>query len=86
VKLVTINLQDPLVKGLDYLVKLGLYPSRSEAIRNAIMEFVNTKLPLAKAFKENNLVNSQIVEEPVIPQIKQSEKRKKLVFTNSYNF
>jgi len=35
-KLVTVKMSDIYVNGLDKLVEIGMYPSRSEAIRVAI--------------------------------------------------
>lgn len=39
-KIITINLSEPHVKALKMLQDLGLYPSRSEAIRVAIRDFL----------------------------------------------
>ncbi|MHA1700155.1 MAG: ribbon-helix-helix domain-containing protein [Promethearchaeota archaeon] len=39
-RIITINLSEPHVKALALLQEIGLYPSRSEAIRVAIREFL----------------------------------------------
>lgn len=39
-RIITINLAEPHVKALKMLQDLGLYPSRSEAIRVAIRDFL----------------------------------------------
>lgn len=39
-KIITVNLSEPHVKALKMLQDLGLYPSRSEAIRVAIRDFL----------------------------------------------
>lgn len=51
-KLVTVKMPETYIKGLDALVEVGLYPSRSEAIREAIRHFIRKetwhKVPLSK--------------------------------------
>ncbi|MFX0068396.1 MAG: ribbon-helix-helix domain-containing protein [Candidatus Hodarchaeota archaeon] len=51
-KLVTVKMPETYIKGLDALVEVGLYPSRSEAIREAIRYFIRKetwhKVPLGK--------------------------------------
>lgn len=39
-RIVTINLSPPHVKALEMLQQLGIYPSRSEAIRVAVRDFL----------------------------------------------
>lgn len=51
-KIVTINLSEPHVKALEMLMELGLYPSRSEAIRVAIRDFLQRELGFVKKFEE----------------------------------
>jgi len=43
-QLVTVKMSDIYVKGLDELVQLGMYPSRSEAIRVAIRDLLRREL------------------------------------------
>lgn len=42
--LVTVKMSDIYVNGLDKLVELGMYPSRSEAIRVAIRDLLRREL------------------------------------------
>lgn len=51
-KIITINLSQPHVKALQVLQDLGLYPSRSEAIRVAIRDFLQRELGFAQRFDE----------------------------------
>jgi len=44
VQLVTVKMSDIYVKGLDKLVDIGMYPSRSEAIRVAIRDLLRREL------------------------------------------
>lgn len=43
-KLVTVKLPEALIDGLDELVKSGLYPSRSSAIRAAVRDMLKREL------------------------------------------
>ncbi|MCJ7771120.1 ribbon-helix-helix domain-containing protein [Candidatus Bathyarchaeota archaeon] len=43
-KLVTVKLPEGLIKGLDDLVKQGMYPSRSSAIRAAVRDMLKKEL------------------------------------------
>jgi len=43
-KLVTVKMSDIYVNGLDKLVEIGMYPSRSEAIRVAIRDLLRREL------------------------------------------
>ena len=43
-KLVTVKLPEGLIKGLDDLVKQGMYPSRSSAIRAAVRDMLKREL------------------------------------------
>ncbi|MFW9918499.1 MAG: ribbon-helix-helix domain-containing protein [Candidatus Thorarchaeota archaeon] len=43
-ELITVKMSDIYVKGLDRLVELGMYPSRSEAIRVAIRDLLMKEL------------------------------------------
>ena len=42
--LVTVKMSDIYVNGLDKLVEVGMYPSRSEAIRVAIRDLLKREL------------------------------------------
>ena len=42
--LVTVKMSDIYVNGLDKLVEIGMYPSRSEAIRVAIRDLLKREL------------------------------------------
>ncbi|TFH00069.1 ribbon-helix-helix protein, CopG family [Candidatus Thorarchaeota archaeon] len=42
--LVTVKMSDIYVNGLDKLVEMGMYPSRSEAIRVAIRDLLRREL------------------------------------------
>jgi Arc/MetJ-type ribon-helix-helix transcriptional regulator len=43
-KLVTVKLPEALITGLDDLVKSGMYPSRSAAIRTAVRDMLKREL------------------------------------------
>lgn len=43
-RLITVKMSDIYVSGLDRLVELGMYPSRSEAIRVAIRDLLRREL------------------------------------------
>lgn len=43
-RLITVKMNDIYVNGLDKLVELGMYPSRSEAIRVAIRDLLRREL------------------------------------------
>jgi len=43
-KLVTVKLPEALIEGLDQLIKSGLYPSRSAAIRTAVRDMLKKEL------------------------------------------
>lgn len=43
-ELITVKMSDIYVKGLDRLVEIGMYPSRSEAIRVAIRDLLMKEL------------------------------------------
>ena len=43
-KLVTVKLPEGLIKGLDDLVRQGMYPSRSSAIRAAVRDMLKKEL------------------------------------------
>ncbi len=43
-KLVTVKLPEALIQGIDDLVRTGMYPSRSAAIRAAIRDMLKKEL------------------------------------------
>jgi len=43
-KLVTVKLPDASIEGLDELVRSGMYPSRSSAIRAAVRDLLKKEL------------------------------------------
>lgn len=43
-KLVTVKLPEALIEGLDELVRTGMYPSRSAAIRAAVRDMLKKEL------------------------------------------
>ncbi len=43
-KLVTVKLPEALIEGLDELVRSGMYPSRSSAIRAAVRDLLKREL------------------------------------------
>ncbi len=51
-KIVTINLPEPFLAALEKLTEYGLYPSRSEAIRVALRDFLSKELQIAQKLKE----------------------------------
>lgn len=51
-KIVTINLPEPFIDALAKLTEYGLYPSRSEAIRVALRDFLSKELQIAQKLKE----------------------------------
>lgn len=51
-KIITVNLSEPQVKALQVLQDLGMYPSRSEAIRVAIRDFLIEELEFGKPIEE----------------------------------
>jgi antitoxin ParD1/3/4 len=43
-KLVTVKLPEALIEGLDDLIRAGMYPSRSAAIRAAVRDMLKKEL------------------------------------------
>ena len=43
-RLLTVHLPEAYIHGLDELVKMGLYPNRSEAIRVAVRDLLSREL------------------------------------------
>lgn len=69
VKIVTINLSEPHIKALQVLQDVGLYPSRSEAIRVAIRDFLQKELGFAQ--------NIEKIDETSLDDRSSAEDRKK---------
>ena len=59
-RIITINLSEPHVKALQVLQDIGLYPSRSEAIRVAIRDFLQRELGFAKSNDVEYTTNERI--------------------------
>jgi len=59
-RIITIKLSEPHVKALQVLQDLGLYPSRSEAIRVAIRDFLQRELGFAKSNDVEYTTNERI--------------------------
>jgi Arc/MetJ-type ribon-helix-helix transcriptional regulator len=47
-KIITINLPDKFLSAIQVLNDLGIYPSRSEAIRTALKDFLQNELDMFK--------------------------------------
>jgi len=43
-KLITVKLPEALIEGLDELVRSGMYPSRSAAVRAAVRDMLKREL------------------------------------------
>ena len=54
--LITVHLTKYQIKTLDELVKQGFFPSRSEAIRVAVRELIDSYLNRQRDFESGNLV------------------------------
>jgi Arc/MetJ-type ribon-helix-helix transcriptional regulator len=62
-QIITINLPTSHVEALETLTcELGVYPSRSEAIRQALREFIPRELEIAEKLNEMNKIE---VERPL---------------------
>jgi len=51
-KIITINLPEKYLEAIQTLNDLGVYPSRSEAIRTALSEFLNDELKMFNNLEE----------------------------------
>jgi len=52
-KIITINLPEKYLEAIQTLNDLGVYPSRSEAIRTALSEFLNDELKMFNNLEDN---------------------------------
>jgi Arc/MetJ-type ribon-helix-helix transcriptional regulator len=52
-KIITINLPEKYLEAIQTLNDLGLYPSRSEAIRAALSEFLDDELKMFNNLEDN---------------------------------
>jgi len=62
-KIITINLPEKYLEAIQTLNDLGVYPSRSEAIRTALSEFLDDELKMFNNLEEDTfkmLVRSNI--------------------------
>ena len=46
IKIITINLPEKYLQAIQILNDMGIYPSRSEAIRNALQDFLSKELKM----------------------------------------
>ena len=53
-KIITINLPESYLSAIQVLNDLGVYPSRSEAIRIALRDFLTNELKLYQDLEEDN--------------------------------
>ncbi len=51
-KIITINLPEKYLEAIQTLNDLGVYPSRSEAIRTALSEFLSDELKMFESLDE----------------------------------
>ncbi|MFX0049286.1 MAG: ribbon-helix-helix domain-containing protein [Candidatus Hermodarchaeota archaeon] len=51
-KIITINLPEKYLEAIQTLNDLGIYPSRSEAIRTALSEFLEEELKMFDSLEE----------------------------------
>ena len=62
-KIITINLPDKFLSAIQVLTDLEIYPSRSEAIRKALSEFLNPELEMFDELEDeyfNKLIRSTV--------------------------
>jgi len=52
-KIITINLPEKYLEAIQTLNDLGMYPSRSQAIRTALSEFLDDELKMFDNLEEN---------------------------------
>ena len=54
IKIITINLPESYLSAIQILNDLGIYPSRSEAIRIALRDFLSNELKLFQELEDDN--------------------------------
>jgi Arc/MetJ-type ribon-helix-helix transcriptional regulator len=54
-QIITINLTPPAVRALQILQDMGLYPSRSEAIRSALHDFLTTEMGITPTSRKSKV-------------------------------
>ena len=52
-KIITINLPEKYLEAIQTLNDLGIYPSRSEAIRTALSQFLDDELKMFNSLEED---------------------------------
>jgi Arc/MetJ-type ribon-helix-helix transcriptional regulator len=75
-KITTINIAEPTAKALQVLQDLGLYPSRSEAVRVAIRDFLQRELGFAQRFEDMDIVATS--HEKIQPIQQVADKKKEI--------
>ncbi|MBD3253754.1 MAG: ribbon-helix-helix protein, CopG family [Candidatus Lokiarchaeota archaeon] len=53
-KIITINLPEKYLSAIQILNELGIYPSRSEAIRIALRDFLSKELKMYEELEDEN--------------------------------
>ncbi|MFW9899335.1 MAG: ribbon-helix-helix domain-containing protein [Candidatus Hodarchaeota archaeon] len=53
-KIITINLPEKYLSAIQILNDLGIYPSRSEAIRNALRDFLKDELKMYEELEDES--------------------------------
>jgi Arc/MetJ-type ribon-helix-helix transcriptional regulator len=53
-KIVTINIPDQYLDCIESMVNLGFFPSRSEAVREALKQFLTNEVELNKGLDPNS--------------------------------
>ncbi len=54
IKIITINLPEKYLSAIQVLNDLGIYPSRSEAIRNALADFLDKEMKMDEELAEEH--------------------------------
>ncbi len=53
-KIITINLPEKYLSAIQILNDLGVYPSRSEAIRKALLDFLSSELEMFQSLEDDS--------------------------------
>lgn len=53
-RIITINLADRYIKAIKILTDLGVYPSRSEVVRTALDDFLDSEIRINDELKTDN--------------------------------